>query len=572
MQVLSSLVISFQTTPRKPEQPPLHNASQGRVFAQPHSNLGFGGVSDVFYRGSRAMVNSIQWVDQTPIRGLLLAGVLGMTTPRVILEWVNRGKDMVLETLFREITGDISMVFLSGLMGSAIAGLASHGVLKRIINKPYPEVNMHWRNNQVNANSMNTLGNLFIEKLENGTDSNKTLHNVKTEFVEEFFERLRYAKRDYSHPVLDSLEKTLKANNSSISLGHMIANQEEGKLVSSLGNQLTQKILDLKPDNTLTPKQARAKFEQGLEYILKSFLSAEELREHNAKVIQAAVVKQKNNPQQLKAIIGHFVDESRIGAIQTVLEKQANRNILQRISDTLAGRDKLIDVIKDLFSDEALSKIDIEPVEKLGRSIKLPRIEVDMLDHLNGATNEWVLSHDKVSLKVLLQEKLTLLNDFLDPVFKETFELTGDSKISKDLFSQVKEYLTGPADKALSGLKRLIPKKSSGLFNYMMSAKYWLTFIPITIALGITMAEAFINNWLTKKRHGGKVFSPFLGGPIEYGTMNTVLNAAIFRKPLQHSTPNLIFNEFMHPRRSMWMQTGQGAPHGVIRQYEGNHQ
>lgn len=439
------------------------------------SSASFSGLSQALYKGTRGMVKSIEWVDQTPIRQLLLAGIFGMTTPRVILEWRERGRDMVIETLFRELTGDISMVFLSGWMGSLAAGVASTKAIQGWMNKSYPGIKMDWRKHQVNGKSMETLGNLFIHELNEGAKNQKTVQQVKESFINNIFDRLRLSSRDNAAHVLKGLDAELDAlakNDSSVTsirssqFSHELT---EGRLKSRMGNGLAKKVLEANSDEALNE-------------ILKSFMTETELAELDA-------------------------------------------------------------------------KIKAKPNKKFGlRGIKVDMIESAMA---NGATT---FSHKTTTLKSLLQETQSMVSQFFDPSLKKFNLGDADSVVTADTAKQVQEFLTGPADQKMTWFKRLIPKKSKGLLNYMMGAKTWLMVVPLTLALGITISEAFINNWLTKRRHGGKVFSPYLGGPTDNNAMAKLFNSVMFKQPLKHASANNAFSDFLHPRRSMWMQSGQGQP------------
>ncbi|MEB3286751.1 MAG: hypothetical protein VKJ04_04550 [Vampirovibrionales bacterium] len=57
-----------------------------------------------------------------------------------------------------------------------------------------------------------------------------------------------------------------------------------------------------------------------------------------------------------------------------------------------------------------------------------------------------------------------------------------------------------------------LPQAEDGLIEYMRKSKNILTVFPLALTVILGISVAFINNHITKKRHGGKVFSPIEEG------------------------------------------------------------
>lgn len=65
-------------------------------------------------------------MEDSPALELTVLDYGSMVLPRTYLEWRQRGNDMARETLIREVTGNISIVFLAGWLGLAATSLYNH--------------------------------------------------------------------------------------------------------------------------------------------------------------------------------------------------------------------------------------------------------------------------------------------------------------------------------------------------------------------------------------------------------------------------------------------------------------
>lgn len=527
------------------------SAPSPRPVTLPTGSPQFSRLRSRVYQGGRsalhATVNSIEWVDKTPIRHLLLAGLLGMTTPRVILEWVERGKDMVIETLFREVTGDISMVFLSGLMGSVVASIASWKAIQNKISRAYPHINIDWKKHQINGKTLEVMGNQFISELEQGAAKGQTIQQVKENFVNNLFNRMRYARKDFTEHAIDGFYKNGQGLIQSVQPQPIIDSLKDGHLSSRLQGNLATTVL-------------KANDDQAIEHVLKSLISEYALEQHNIESMTRGLKKAKTNAdidKIIKFFTGGNIKSERLNHIRKSLldTKRKHAGFKNLFSNTSYSK-ALSETIEQVFRPKELLQEQTLSLGKKGKIHPIKRMIVDIL-HPTDSNAKAVM--ENVELKPFLQELETIVHQFINPSLKINGIKTSTTIVTPELAKKVRTYLAGPADQKMTFFKRLIPKKSKGLFNYMMSAKHWLTFIPMAIALSITIAEAFINNWLTKRRHNGKVFSPFLGGPIEYGKTASLFNSPLFKKPLHHTAPDQVFNQFMHPRRNLWVYPGQAA-------------
>ncbi len=94
------------------------------------------------------------------------------------------------------------------------------------------------------------------------------------------------------------------------------------------------------------------------------------------------------------------------------------------------------------------------------------------------------------------------------------------SKLTAPFITQVHNRLFGPVGPMVgkgkpSALKRvwqnLFPSIKQGVLPYVLKRRTLLTALPYGLTLVLASGVAFLNNWLTARRHHGKVYFPGLG-------------------------------------------------------------
>lgn len=81
------------------------------------------------------------------------------------------------------------------------------------------------------------------------------------------------------------------------------------------------------------------------------------------------------------------------------------------------------------------------------------------------------------------------------------------------------ETLYRPRGNSLA--QKLLPTAKDGLMDYILKSERFTTVLPLFLTIIGGISVAFINNHITKKRHGGKVFSPIEEGLRDKMKMDT---------------------------------------------------
>ena len=155
---------------------------------------------------------------------------------------------------------------------------------------------------------------------------------------------------------------------------------------------------------------------------------------------------------------------------------------------------------------------------------------------LKGREKEWIALADKEALKgglsgtvnwgldeagkpILMERgRDTLLKDFKHFLeqFVDRANEAGTSRRWGQNVEAIQKALFASAEKP-GLLGKFMPKAGDGLMSAALKAKWGLVRIPLVMTLVCTISVAFLNNWLTRRKHGGKAFFPGEGGPDEGG-------------------------------------------------------
>lgn len=229
--------------------------------------------------------------------------------------------------------------------------------------------------------------------------------------------------------------------------------------------------------------------------------------------------------QELKGMLAHS---------DTALS--GTTNLETRIA---AFRNTLLEKFKDKFNPEQVEKLVAQ--ERLLQSGLLIGSESEkvFLKDLweralaGGLSSEInILTEDgtknaisRRSLATTMQELKYFLEQYADRVLAdpatgkvstETFEKLG---LSKEAI--ITNMVGKPAESFGAKLKRYLPsiggKLEDGLLPYTYKSRWFLTLLPLVITIGVSVSVSYINNWWTKRKHGGQVFFPGEGGPAAPG-------------------------------------------------------
>ena len=111
------------------------------------------------------------------------------------------------------------------------------------------------------------------------------------------------------------------------------------------------------------------------------------------------------------------------------------------------------------------------------------------------------------ALKPFFQEVKAFLEQYMDRVLVDSQGKITNRVLHAAEKGRMSALMNGST--VLPGLKKAI----MGLIPYTYKVKRWVSAVAVFTTLVVGFSVAFFNNWLTKKKHGGLVFSPAEGGP-----------------------------------------------------------
>jgi hypothetical protein len=287
----------------------------------------------------------------------------------------------------------------------------------------------------------------------------------------------------------------------------------------------------LKPGQT--PQQVRQAFVEGFIKSLKSTdpyvlgAATDAIKAVDSKLGEAveAVFKQP--------IEGRLNPEGE-ATLKRLFELQTeNRLGVANLQEQVAGFRK--NILAE--AEKAVSKLTTEAVDQLVTQKRLQASaasigsveETKLLESLYEAAHKGGLSHEVTlengakpllgtrSLKSTLREFKHALEQYYDRALADVDgKISSTTALDEKAVQAIQERLEG---KGLSWLERYIPfvgnKVEMGLIPYAMKSRWLLTVLPLVLTIGVSVSVSFINNWITRRRHGGKVFFPGEGGPQE---------------------------------------------------------
>jgi hypothetical protein len=77
--------------------------------------------------------------------------------------------------------------------------------------------------------------------------------------------------------------------------------------------------------------------------------------------------------------------------------------------------------------------------------------------------------------------------------------------LTPELRGQLLRRLNGVAGKSAWSL---LPNKLQGLIPYIQKTKWYVSILPLAIAVGISISISWFNRWYTQRKNGGNVFFP----------------------------------------------------------------
>ncbi|MBK8190400.1 MAG: hypothetical protein IPK79_08115 [Vampirovibrionales bacterium] len=448
-----------------------------------------------------ALAATAQVIDSNPLINLMTLDLGGMVLPRTFLEFRERGIDMGRETFLRESMGTVTNVFLAGWTGGAALAIFKGAQAARGA-QAAPWIN--WR-------TMEHYSALLDRALSEGVSA----QDARERFVRAALQSLR-------------------ANDSAL------APQLLRAAVSGVENPTLRAALTARVDavarNRLSPQGVDALTtmlapsetpDRGVYHIGKMTAQWRHLQSQYAPHQHAARTALAQG-HALSAAASHHPDAAHALKMEDMLRASNDR---QWAVETARSARHAPVIAKEL-ARHALED---------GMSPSIHAVDVHGKPFLKDR-----------SLETTLGELRTFLEQYVDRALSHP--------VNGDISAQALDEATrGRIRAALFNKART--RSENGLITLARLNRRWLTTLPLALTVIASTSVAFLNNWLTRKKHHGQVFFPGEGGP---RTMTSVAASArgINARPASpfRAANDSVFDVFQARRPSgLRAATGGGA-------------
>lgn len=422
-------------------------------------NIQFGGVGDI-------VSAAIGAIDKSRPAELITSDVLGMLVPRTGVAAGFRGMDDARETLIREGAGVVCVAMLAGLSNQAMVHLLGNRVG---VYNPHGTPGKAW----IGAKNLRVFSELYDNSLDRGGNN---LNQVRVRFVETVLSRLESGDRQLSLEGRLTNLKQLSASDAEKALERMVRDVHGDKVSSNILSDYKTWFKAGKADKLRTNflKDGWGK------------LSAEGRQALTEYFEPKATTKLD---QQAWDKIHHEKTGLSGDKLQRAFRKERLRLALAHFKNTDAEFGKKIDEIalnKNLTSVVNLMDDEGKKAMLSGRSRK------DLLKEMKYFLEHYV---DRAAFAVSHAKDGKALSK---PLTWSEQQAGLRAKLFHDSAQGFMGKLFG----------KVFPKAEDGLVTATLKAKSAYTWVPITIAIIANGITTFLNNYVTQKKYGGKVFFP----------------------------------------------------------------
>ncbi|MBY0404859.1 MAG: hypothetical protein K2X66_13245 [Cyanobacteria bacterium] len=472
-------------------------------IAQPPIHFGFLNLI------GNVISQTVEKIDSSKAVELVTTDVAGMVLPRTYIEYNQRGFDAGRETIIRELAGTVFNVFLVGWLGSV--GLKMFNNRSAKLNP----MGLHtgaW----VNAKTLKAFGALFEQCV---TAPGASPQSAREAFIKKVLASLESADGfvlDASVDVLKQMDSRLGEHlqkNLDASVG------KAGAKTARLYPQAQEELAEL-----LRPASISGMGTHAIEPYMAQY---RESLVTNPNIRKLALTKEGAVDEELfNKLVNKLVAQERLARSGGHLGSQAEKLYLDTLKDkALAGG--------------------------LSNEVNLMQGTETLLSKRSLASTLGELKHflEQFGDRVLYSHQ-NLYDSKTGELSSKTFEELGVS--TQGLMTK----LLGPAQESgiLAKIGKYLPTFSGevekvGLIPYAMKSRWLLTALPIVLTIAVSVSISFINNWITRRRHGGKVFFPGEGGPTAQANSHSNLQTGRSFDPSQRlSRPGSAFEAFQRQR------------------------
>lgn len=441
----------------------------------------FGGLSGLV----SGMVGAI---DSNRLAELVTTDGIGMILPRTAMALNMRGPDDARETFFREMSGLIGNIFLSGATSWLIVSALGNRVN---FHNPHGIPAKAW----ISAENLQAFQTLY----QNGLSGAQNIKDARKAFIHSFLEGLESTDRQLSvesrvaslkklsaYP--DIQEKMLKSTLSTVWGPYENAQPLVNHYKKLLSQKSSEKLL------------AAHLLDHGWGKLSKS--SRDKLYDYFAeKKGDFKSGLKGTNPYDKMA-----VERIKKNRLASHLDSGTGRNN-QAQYRKLFNQERLDFSLSDLRNEAKAFKkaIDSEALAKgLTSTVYLKSGQEVLTDAQNRGS--------------LMTEMKFFLEQFVD---RATYAVTHDLKTGRPLGKPALwENQKQEIENKLFGIttqkgffKKIMPQLEDGLVSAALKSKNAYTWLPLGITFMALGGFVFYNNYITMKKHGGKVFFPGEGLP-----------------------------------------------------------
>ncbi|MCA9807250.1 MAG: hypothetical protein KC476_04775 [Cyanobacteria bacterium HKST-UBA06] len=456
--MMSPLSTRLPIAPYVSGRPALRSPVTARGHMQASTQTKFRGLGSVIMKPVAWLMPLIEGNENTK---LAVTDLGAMVIPRTSAELVHRGPEMGFETIFREINTTLN-IYMIGWLGALSMAVLS---LPRI--NPKAMSLKGW----INANTLKAFGDLAHETLVEARQTPMSADEIQRSFLSKALNRIESTDQIAKMPFFKKYFP------------------HQGKLDPAVRDELINRYQGGPPANNAIERLQN---------------------QHRAYNIEAEVSKLLRNEQGGEPLLAQMIAEQK--------EKMG-----------LSAKDKLPEktmvAMRNRFRQQ-LADTRLEMRQMVTR--KLRREEKPFLDAL----------HKLVIEKGGLSSELFMLNDHGVPIIKTggipTRRYLAEVKYFMEEFlnralanpstGRISRNKLGPRslrlvtkrlglNEASSWAMGLIPRPTDSLINYAFKTHRLMTLGAVGLVTGLAVSVVYINNAMTRKRHGGVRYFPGEGEP-----------------------------------------------------------
>jgi hypothetical protein len=416
----------------------------------------FRGLGDFVAKG-------VALIDSNRLVELVATDGIGMILPRTALALKMRGIDDGRETFLREMSGLVGNMFLVGWASQLMVGMLGNSV------NPYNPLGIPGKA-WVSSENLDAFGKLYNEALDKAGSPQQ-------------------AREAFIKSVLDGLE----SGDKQFSIESRLVNLR--KLPQEAQETTLRQMVDTIGDGAnFESYKALLKQPEQLPQLKEKFLQNGwgRLSRQNQDELYQYFIQARDMKDGIRGT--HNFDARAAKRVGELLEDTADPKALKQAF----LKNRLAFSLDDLRNEatQFQNAIDHDALAKgLTGTI-----------NLRDKTGKSFLSHNQ-SRGSFLKELKFYLEQYVD----RAAYAAEKSKAQAPWKDQIRARLFGIGKKDL--LSKIIPRAEDGLITAARKSKLAYTWIPMLFAVMAGGAFTFYNNYLTMKKHGGKVFFPGEGGP-----------------------------------------------------------